>query len=67
MTIQQLLQLAIERNASDLHLLAKYKPMLRINGDLVSVAQAPVLTNELIESLVVPLTNPIQKDILIKK
>ncbi|EKD90590.1 MAG: hypothetical protein ACD_30C00112G0031 [uncultured bacterium] len=67
MTIQQLLQLAIERNASDLHLLAKYKPMLRINGDLVSVAQAPVLTNELIESLVVPLTNPIQKDILIKE
>lgn len=64
MTIQQLLQLAIERNASDLHLLAGYYPILRVNGDLVPIQGSSILKNESIESLVYPIITPYQKGIL---
>lgn len=36
-TIQDLLSLAIEKGASDLHISVGYPPLLRINGDLVPV------------------------------
>ena len=39
MSIQQLLQLAVERGASDLHLRAGAPPILRIDGALVSIDQ----------------------------
>lgn len=44
-SIQELLSLAVEKGASDLHLSVGYPPLLRINGDLVPVP-LPILTDE---------------------
>lgn len=63
-TIYQLLQLTIERNASDLHLLTGSPPTLRINGDLVAVQSVEPLTQKSIEELLFPLLNDTQKKIL---
>lgn len=43
-SIQELLSLAVEKGASDLHLSVGYPPLLRINGDLVPVP-LPILTD----------------------
>ena len=62
--INQLLQLAIERNASDLHLIVNSPPTLRINGELLPVQSADVLTNSVIEQLLFPLLNDRQQQLL---
>lgn len=66
MTIQQLLDLTITRNASDLHLLVGEPPVLRINGELLSVSGVDKLTNDDIERLILPLLLNNQKEILLK-
>lgn len=50
MDIKQLLQLAIERNASDLHIVAGIPPTLRIDGELLAVPNEPVLTPDVIQN-----------------
>lgn len=48
MQIQQLLQLTIDRNASDLHLMAGIPPTLRVDGILVRVpGEAPLSPTEI--------------------
>lgn len=64
-TIYQLLQLTIERNASDLHLIVGSQPTLRINGELIPVQSTEKLTNQSIEELFFPLLTPTQKQIMI--
>ena len=44
--IERILDEAIERDASDIHLLCGIKPMLRIIRDLVPVEWADVLTED---------------------
>lgn len=51
MDIQHLLQLTIDRNASDLHLVVGIPPIIRIDGDLIPVPYEEALTNETIEVL----------------
>ena len=51
MTIKQLLQLAVDQNASDLHLVVGVPPVLRINGRLTPVQSEGVLSVELVEGL----------------
>ncbi|KKQ75391.1 MAG: twitching motility protein [Candidatus Woesebacteria bacterium GW2011_GWB1_38_5b] len=51
MDIQHLLQLTVDRNASDLHLVVGVPPIIRIDGDLIPVPYEEVLTNEAIEVL----------------
>lgn len=50
--IQQLLNIAIDRGASDLHLNLGVPPMLRIDGKLLAVPEKPILTAEMLESLI---------------
>jgi twitching motility protein PilT len=66
MNINQLLDLAIARKASDLHLVAGYPPLLRINGDLSPITGAPELTSEDVKGLVFTIVTPFQKQILEK-
>ncbi len=61
MTIQQLLEIAIQRQASDLHLVVGYPPLLRVNGELFSVPGEIEITPADIDSLISPLLNPDQK------
>lgn len=61
MNTLQLLQLVVDRNASDLHLLVGYKPQLRLNGDLIEIEGTSPLTPSDIETLTDPLLSPFQK------
>ncbi len=63
MTIQQLLEITVSRNASDLHLVAGYPPILRVNGELFPVPGEEVITPALIDSLMSPLLNADQKKV----
>lgn len=49
MGIKELLQLTIDRNSSDLHIIAGIPPYLRIEGQLMAVPNEPVLTHDIIE------------------
>ncbi len=62
MTIQQLLDLTISKNASDLHMVAGYPPQLRINGELMPVNGEELLTSSQIDSLITSLINKAQMD-----
>lgn len=66
MTIQQLLQLAIDRNASDLHLLVSFAPALRVNGDLAPIPGTEVLSEPDMENLLLPILTDTQKEELYK-
>jgi len=46
MNINNLFQLAVERKASDLHLVVGLKPYLRIDGELVNIENESVITKE---------------------
>lgn len=63
MNIRQLLDLTIQRNASDLHLSVGYQPILRIHGELFPVPGEPHISPEQIESLIRPLLSDIQQSL----
>ncbi len=65
MDIQQLLQLTVTNKASDLHLLVGVPPAVRIDGELAYLTNFPVLTSELIESMVFSLVSKELKELLI--
>lgn len=52
MEIHQLLQLTIDRKASDLHLIAGLPPILRVDGELYRVPNTQVLTPEEVQNMV---------------
>ena len=54
MEIQQLLQLTIDKKASDLHLVTGSPPTLRVDGDLVKVAGEKALIPADTERLIKP-------------
>lgn len=64
MTIQELLDIVIQKDASDLHLVVGSPPTLRISGRLEFIGAQP-LSHELAESLVLGLLTPQQKDELL--
>ncbi|MCA9375022.1 hypothetical protein KC622_01685, partial [Candidatus Dojkabacteria bacterium] len=63
-TIQQLLDMVIERNASDLHLTVNYPAMLRIDGKLTPVGDSRPLTEEDAVGLILPLLPEQKKELL---
>lgn len=64
--IEILLEEVIKKKASDLHLQVGLPPMLRVDGALLPVAGADVLTDETIESLIFAILDEDQKQILLK-
>lgn len=61
MTIQELLQLTIDRQASDMHLIPGYFPAMRVNGDLFQIKTLPLITSEMSEKMILSLLNDDQK------
>lgn len=53
--IAQLLEITLQREASDLHLLAKFPPTIRVNGELLPVVGTDELSDEDIKSLIIPI------------
>ena len=66
MNIQELLDLTIKNNASDLHLLNGTPPSIRIDGNLKYLSNYPNLTPDVISEMVFSLITPEQKDYLLK-
>lgn len=65
LTIHQLLQLAIERGASDIHLVSKYPPAIRVDGDLFQINLLPILTKEALQEMLFSLLTSEQKENLL--
>ncbi len=65
MNIFDMLQLVVDRKASDIHILTGVPPTLRIDGALVPIEGAPALNKEQAEGLVLPLMTNEQKDYVI--
>ena len=65
MNIQELLELTITREASDLHLIDASPPTLRIQGTLVTLVTYPLLFGEEIEQMIFSLLNSTQKEVLL--
>ena len=63
--IQELLQLTIKNNASDLHLLVGVPPSLRIDGSLRYLTTYEILTKEKVEELIYGLMTPEQRELLL--
>ncbi len=63
--IQTFLTKAVERNASDLHLLVGSPPCLRIHGELVFLNEDGVLTEQDCENLLFPILRDEQKELLL--
>jgi twitching motility protein PilT len=63
--IQNLLQLTIDKGASDLHLQVGQPPCLRIHGELSFITGENPLTEEEVEGLLFSLLQPEQKELLI--
>lgn len=63
--LKSLLTLAIQTNASDLHLMVNTPPMLRIDGRLEPVGQQPALTSDQAKELIFSTLNPEQKNLLL--
>lgn len=66
MNIHQLLQVTDERDASDLHLVTDYNPVIRIQGELHELVTFPRLLAKDIEEMVFELLNPAQKELLLQ-
>lgn len=64
--IEVLLEEIIKKKASDLHIQVGLPPMLRIDGALVQVTGADVLTEESVEALLFSILDEDQKQILLK-
>jgi twitching motility protein PilT len=65
MDIKDLLQTAVDKKASDLHLITKAPPILRIHGFLHPIAGVEPLSHEEVERLVFSMVNEEQKEILL--
>jgi twitching motility protein PilT len=63
--MEELLQLVITREASDLHLIAGSLPVLRINGELVSLTKYSALKAETVKSLVFSILSETQRGLLL--
>lgn len=63
MTINQLLELTIAKDASDLHISVGYPPNLRIHGELYPVPGESPCTKEQVESMVEALVDKALKEI----
>jgi twitching motility protein PilT len=64
--IEVLLEEVVKKKSSDLHLQVGLPPMLRVDGSLMPVAGANVLTDEAVEALIFAILDEDQKQILLK-
>lgn len=64
--IEVLLEEVVKKKASDLHLQVGLPPMLRVDGKLVPVSGADLLSDEAVETLIFAILDEDQKQILLK-
>lgn len=65
LTLDQLLTMAVERKASDVHIVPMEPPIFRINRDMIKLEQ-PILTPDNVKELLVQVIKPYQVEMLKK-
>ncbi|OGK15583.1 hypothetical protein A3H80_03705 [Candidatus Roizmanbacteria bacterium RIFCSPLOWO2_02_FULL_37_19] len=65
MDIAELLNITIEKKASDLHIIPGYHPSIRVNGQLFALKTYPVLTPESTKEMLLPILTDEKKEYLI--
>ncbi len=65
MDLQELLQLTVQSNASDLHMMPGLPPAIRIDGVLSYITTHAAFSQESVESMILGLLTPEQKDLLL--
>lgn len=65
MDLSKLLQLTIDKKASDLHLVPGYYPTIRIYGELFQLTTLEVVIPENVEKILISILNHEQKEILL--
>jgi len=65
--IKRLLAQAAERQASDLHLVVGNKPVIRVQGELVSLDEEEVVTQDFLQGVLDNILSAEQKKILADK
>jgi twitching motility protein PilT len=66
MTMHELLRLVVERRASDLHIKAGNRPMLRVDGTLAPVSDEP-LSDDQVRGLIAEILTPEQLEVFHRK
>lgn len=64
--IEVLLEEVVKKKASDLHLQVGLPPIIRVDGALIPVAGADILSDEAVETLIFAILDEDQKQILLK-
>lgn len=64
MDINKILEMCVAYQASDVHIMVGVPPMIRINGNLLAVPEAPIVTPESAGSLLYPLLSEQQKELV---
>ena len=64
--IEVLLEEVVKKKASDLHLQVGLPPIIRVDGNLLPIAGADVLSDEAVETLIFAILDEDQKQILLK-
>jgi twitching motility protein PilT len=62
-TIEDLLQLVVDKNASDLHITTNYPAMIRMDGSLVPVGEE-LITDEIVNDIVLPVLPESKQELL---
>jgi twitching motility protein PilT len=62
MTIFDMLEMVVQQQGSDLHLIVGSQPTIRVNGQLSGIPNSPVLNAEQVVTLVTPLLTQDQTD-----
>ena len=64
--IENLLEECVKRNASDLHLQVGLNPILRVDGALVPIPNTPILTENMVNTLIFATLDSMQREVLMK-
>lgn len=65
MDLSKLLQLTIDKKASDLHMVPGYFPTIRVNGEIFQLTTLEIVTPENLEKMLISILNQEQKEILL--
>lgn len=64
MDIQQILEMCVQYDASDVHIMVGVPPMYRLHGALVKVPEAGIVTPEIAQGLIFPLLSESQRELV---
>jgi twitching motility protein PilT len=67
MTLNQIFKTAVDKKASDIHIIADQEPIVRINGSLVRLEKEGKLSKSKVESIVLSILNNKQKEEYLSK